>query len=100
MKLQENKQEGIQAIIYTSKAMDTPYRTLVEMLIRADPPVVKHHKINALTDEKQPCHGWAKGHCKFGDKCMFSHAAPITQQGTKPKDKKPQDKKPAGRDKY
>ena len=81
--------------------MDTLYRTLVAMLIRADPPVIKNHKINALTDEKLPCHGWAKGHRKFGDNCRFSHAAVITTPVSKSKDKKPHDKtKPAGRDKY
>ena len=82
-KLQENTPDGIQAILYTSKAMEKTYRQLVDMLIRADPPVIKAHKVNALTEEKQPCHGFAKGHCKFGDKCRFSHKEVTPPPGSK-----------------
>jgi Zinc finger C-x8-C-x5-C-x3-H type (and similar) len=100
-KLQENKQDGIQAILYTSKAMEKTYRQLVDMLIRADPPVIKAHKANALTEEKQPCQGFAKGHCKFGDECRFSHKAVTQPPGSKGSDKKTSDKsKQPARDKY
>lgn len=82
-KLQEYKQDDIRAILYTSKALEKTYRQLVDVLIRADPPVVTAHKLNALTEEKQPCHGFAKGHCKFGDNCRFSHKAVTPPPGGK-----------------
>ena len=39
-KLKGNKQEGMKAILYTSRGNSKGYRELADQLIRADPPTI------------------------------------------------------------
>ena len=98
-KFTENKQEGIQAIIYTCKATKKTYRELLEMLILADPPVIKSQKLNALTDDSNICRNFLNGNCTYGDRCKYSHK-PQAPPGTKPTDKKQGDKGDRFKGKY
>lgn len=90
-KLRENKQEGIQAILYTAKAASRTYRELIDMLVNADPPVIKAQKLNNLVESKQPCRNFQAGKCTWGKECRFSHKI-VKTQDNKPQDKKTYDK--------
>ena len=105
-KMKENKQDGMQAIVYTARGSDKTYREFIEMLIKADPPTVKAFKMNAIVEDKELCRGFIKGNCKFGTKCKFSHVVSKTpgslpqerqaytkQKATAPNKYKPPDNK-------
>ena len=64
-KLKGNKQEGMEAILYTSRGHSQGYRELVDQLIRADPPTIKAFKMNVIT-EKYVCRNFLKGMLSYG----------------------------------
>ena len=90
-KLRENKQEGIQAILYTAKAASRTYRELINMLVNADPPVIKAQKMNNLVESKQPCRNFQAGKCTWGKECRFLHKI-VKTQDNKQQDKRTYDK--------
>ena len=89
-KLKGNKQEGIEAILYTPRGNSKGYRELVDQLIRADPPTIKAFKIYAITEENV-CRNFLKGSCTFGERCKYSHKT-SKAPGGKPSERKPQEK--------
>ena len=92
-KLKDNKQDGMQAIVYTARGSDKTYRELLDMLIKADPPIIKAHKMNSMTEKsKEPCRGFQKGSCKFGERCKYAHTVSKTP-GSVPQEKQAYNKK-------
>ena len=89
-KLKGNKQEGMEAILYTSRGNSKGYHELVDQLIRADSPTIKAFKMNAITD-KNVCRNFLKGSCTFGERCKYSQKT-SKAPGGKPSERKPQEK--------
>ena len=78
-KLQDNKQDGMQAILYLARATEKTYRELLDQLMKADPPIIKPHKMNSISEEA--CRNFAKGTCTFGENCKYSHKTSKPEKG-------------------
>ena len=91
-KLKWNKQEGMEAMLDTSRGNSKGYRELIDQLIWADPPTIKAFKILSECNHwENVCSNFLKGSCAFGERCKYSHKT-SKAPGGKLFERKPQEK--------